>query len=178
MSAHNLITDYHFELLEDHHHPGSGRYTVRVTVPDDISDVFPYLNTVLEDPWYDHANDILIGSKNSIRYAFRPHEIRVGVLADRSTVSDISKQAVDLVNQTWEKRDHIPPRLKERKLPAVYEIYKLLPQTNCGKCGHPTCLAFAAALRSGEAQLEQCPVLLDPEYESNLQKLHDLFSIE
>jgi acetyl-CoA decarbonylase/synthase complex subunit gamma len=26
------------------------------------------------------------------------------------------------------------------------EIFKLLPKTNCGKCGVPTCLAFAMQL--------------------------------
>jgi len=28
-----LITDYQFELVEDHHAPGSGRYGVRVSLP-------------------------------------------------------------------------------------------------------------------------------------------------
>ena len=33
------------------------------------------------------------------------------------------------------------------------EIYKLLPKTNCGKCGVPTCLAFAMQLAAGKAEL-------------------------
>ncbi len=37
------------------------------------------------------------------------------------------------------------------------EIYKLLPKTNCKKCGFPTCLAFAMALAAKKASLEQCP---------------------
>lgn len=37
------------------------------------------------------------------------------------------------------------------------EIYKLLPQTNCGECGVPTCLAFAMKLAQGQAKLEKCP---------------------
>lgn len=178
MTSNKLITDYQFELVEDHHHPGSGNYSVRVLVPGDISGVFPYLNTVLDDPWYDHKDHVLIGSRNKIRYAFRPNEIHVAVLADRSTVSDISREAVDLVNQTWEARDHITPSLRERKLPPVYEIYKLLPRTNCRECGYPTCLAFAAALRSGEVRLEQCPLLLQSEYSSNREHIIGLLSVD
>jgi acetyl-CoA decarbonylase/synthase complex subunit gamma len=37
------------------------------------------------------------------------------------------------------------------------EIYKLLPKTNCGECGVPTCLAFAMSLASGKAELAKCP---------------------
>ena len=37
------------------------------------------------------------------------------------------------------------------------DIYKKLPQTNCGECGVPTCLAFAMKLASGGASLDSCP---------------------
>ncbi len=37
------------------------------------------------------------------------------------------------------------------------QIYKLLPKTNCGECGVPTCLAFAMALAAGKAELSACP---------------------
>lgn len=38
-------------------------------------------------------------------------------------------------------------------------IYKLLPQTNCGECFLPSCLAFAAAVTSGAKNLADCPHL-------------------
>ena len=37
------------------------------------------------------------------------------------------------------------------------EIFKLLPKTNCGDCGVPTCLAFAMNLASGKVELSACP---------------------
>jgi acetyl-CoA decarbonylase/synthase complex subunit gamma len=37
------------------------------------------------------------------------------------------------------------------------EIFKLLPKTNCKKCGHPTCLAFAMKLAQRQATLDLCP---------------------
>jgi len=37
------------------------------------------------------------------------------------------------------------------------EIFKLLPKTNCGECGVPTCLAFAMNLAAGKAELSACP---------------------
>jgi len=41
------------------------------------------------------------------------------------------------------------------------EIFKQLPKTNCKDCGHPTCLAFAMALASGKASLDNCPHVSD-----------------
>ncbi len=37
------------------------------------------------------------------------------------------------------------------------QIFKLLPKTNCGDCGVPTCLAFAMNLAAGKAELGACP---------------------
>lgn len=37
------------------------------------------------------------------------------------------------------------------------DIYKLLPKTNCGDCGSPTCLAFAMKLAAKQASLDSCP---------------------
>ncbi len=36
------------------------------------------------------------------------------------------------------------------------QIFKLLPKTNCGQCGVPTCLAFAMNLASGKSELAAC----------------------
>ncbi len=41
--------------------------------------------------------------------------------------------------------------------PTGIEIFKLLPKTNCGDCGVPTCLAFAMQLASGKVELSACP---------------------
>ena len=37
------------------------------------------------------------------------------------------------------------------------DIFKLLPKTNCGDCGIPTCMAFAMKLAQKKAELGECP---------------------
>ena len=37
------------------------------------------------------------------------------------------------------------------------DIFKLLPKTNCGDCGVPTCMAFAMKLAQKKAELKECP---------------------
>jgi len=39
------------------------------------------------------------------------------------------------------------------------EIVQRTPKTNCGACGHPTCLAFAAAVTRAGADIALCPYI-------------------
>ena len=41
--------------------------------------------------------------------------------------------------------------------PSGLDIFKLLPKTNCGDCGVPTCMAFAMKLAQKKAELSECP---------------------
>jgi ArsR family metal-binding transcriptional regulator len=172
----DLITDYTCELVEDHHHPGSGNYGLRVLLPADISASFPYLNSVLDDAIYDRENCILIGASNRRRYAFRPHEIQAGMVADPSRASSSAAEVVALVNRVWSQRESITPTFRQRARPPVYEIYRLLPGTNCRECGYATCLACAADIRNGVISLEGCPLLSKPEYAGNRERIRLLFA--
>ncbi len=49
------------------------------------------------------------------------------------------------------------------------EIYKLLPRTNCKKCGFQTCLAFAMQLAKKAVALDKCPFVA-PEVRAVLEE--------
>ncbi len=53
---------------------------------------------------------------------------------------------------------------------SVLDVYRLLPKTNCRKCG-TVCMGFAAKLVAREVSPEDCPLLLEPEYRENLENL-------
>lgn len=42
----------------------------------------------------------------------------------------------------------------------MIDIYKKLPGTNCGKCGVPTCMAFALKVKKSQADLSECPFIV------------------
>ncbi|MDH4367952.1 MAG: tetrahydromethanopterin S-methyltransferase subunit A [Dehalococcoidia bacterium] len=60
------------------------------------------------------------------------------------------------------------------KLAAGLVLHKLLPKTNCRKCGRRTCLAFAIELAKGRCRLEECPILDQPEFAADRQALAKL----
>lgn len=41
--------------------------------------------------------------------------------------------------------------------PLAGRIHDALPQTQCKRCGYPDCLAYAQAIATGEANINQCP---------------------
>jgi hypothetical protein len=44
---------------------------------------------------------------------------------------------------------------------TAVEIYKLLPKTNCGKCGTTSCFGFAAKLATHQASPDDCPTMTE-----------------
>ena len=64
-------------------------------------------------------------------------------------------------------------RFKVEGNPVVDQINELLPQTQCGQCGHPGCRPYAEAIASGEA-INRCP----PGGQATINALADLLDVE
>lgn len=64
-------------------------------------------------------------------------------------------------------------RFKVEGNPIVDQIDAILPQTQCGQCGHPGCRPYAEAIASGEA-INKCP----PGGQSTIEALADLLDVE
>ena len=45
------------------------------------------------------------------------------------------------------------------KVTNPFDIYRLLPQTNCGECTLPNCLAYSVAVIKGQKKLTDCPYI-------------------
>ncbi|MBI5075396.1 MAG: DUF3786 domain-containing protein [Nitrospirae bacterium] len=43
------------------------------------------------------------------------------------------------------------------------ELYKRLPKKNCGRCSQKTCMPFALSVIKGDADLSECPLLIENE---------------
>lgn len=67
----------------------------------------------------------------------------------------------------------VAEKFKTEGDPIVDQIEDLLPQTQCGQCGHPGCRPYAEAIADGEA-INRCP----PGGETTIQALADLLDVE
>jgi len=64
-------------------------------------------------------------------------------------------------------------RFKVEGDPIVDQIDALLPQTQCGQCGHPGCRPYAQSIANGEA-INKCP----PGGQSTINAIADLLDVE
>lgn len=64
-------------------------------------------------------------------------------------------------------------RFKVEGNPIVDQIDSILPQTQCGQCGHPGCRPYAEGIAAGE-DINKCP----PGGEATIQALADLLDVE
>lgn len=64
------------------------------------------------------------------------------------------------------------------KVKSPLEVYRYLPATNCGKCGQPTCMAFASQMIARERPLEDCTPILEAKYKAKYEELKRLLAPE
>jgi ArsR family metal-binding transcriptional regulator len=157
-----LIAEYELEVFTPPCDPGAERYAAKALLAVDISPVLPYLNATLRGAVYHHQAQALTWKKGGHNIAFHAREIATSNVVDRDVAVQELDGLVALVNRTWARRDQIEPSYATQQRPAPMTVFQLLPQTNCRRCGEPTCFNFALKLIAGQKRLSECPLLSEP----------------
>lgn len=127
---------------------------------EDIGPVIPYLNAVLDGYTYiKEPPSVTFRSQGKLISVHADH-IAINALQDAEEAEKILQWLKGEINEAWEKRQSITPSYEAAPKPQVIEIVRLLPKTNCRKCGQPTCIVFAALAAEGGRGAEHCPALL------------------
>ena len=153
-------------------HPGEVE-TVSATaqLTDDISAVFPYLNAILKGTIYNPKDKTLSFRKDGRGVTLYPERILVAGCKNAEEAREYLEKLKDLINKTYEEKDKITPSYKTRSRLTVLDIYRLLPKTNCRKCGEATCMAFATKLVTEETCIDKCEPLFTDDYKNERKKI-------
>ena len=96
---------------------------------------------------------------------FYPDEVMITQVKDTDEGLQLLSAVRDLLNQCWDKRDTIQSVTTMRRAPRPLDVWTLLPQSNCKRCGEATCMAFAFGLLQQKWTVEECPVVAsDPAF--------------
>ena len=154
-----LLTGYSKEIFRPECNASFESVHCKAHLNEDVGAVLPYLNAVLggtqyfNDPpevmFHHHGRIIKVGAR----------EIAINALKDEEEADRVLEWLKVEINQAWENRDTITPCFTGKVKPKLFEILKLLPKTNCKKCGQPTCMVFAAQVMEGGRGIESCPEL-------------------
>lgn len=126
---------------------------------ENISDVLPYLNTVLKGHQYSKDPPSLTLKYNGKLITLYPREIHINIIQDEDEAKKIIGWLREKINKIRTRREEIRPSFESPQLPGILNILKLLPRTNCKECGDPTCMVFAVSIAEGRKSPENCTQL-------------------
>jgi ArsR family metal-binding transcriptional regulator len=136
----------------------------------DISELMPYLNTVIKNATYNKDANTLCFTKEFRLIALYPEKIAMSKALNPTDAWQVVDWVKDTINETYENRDEIQPNYERHVGVTALEIFEWLPRLNCGNCGEPTCLAFAVKFLLDERKIAECKPLFTAEY-SKLRKV-------
>jgi len=154
-----LLRGYTKRIFRPECNPGFESLHCIAQLHQDVGQVLPYLNSHLGGFEY-HPDPPAVTFKVQGRLITVHHDkIALNALADESQADKILNWLKGEINYCWDHREEIEPSFEGLPRPKIMEILKLLPKTNCGACGRPTCLVFASLAAEGVLGAEDCPDL-------------------
>ena len=151
-----LLNTYRLEIFNSECNPGAMTVQCFAHLDQDVSEALPYLNTELGG--FEYVKDppaVTFRSQGKL-ITVHGRKIAVNALKDENEAKKIVEWLKREINAVWENRDSIAPSFEGAPKPRVLEILKLLPKTNCGECGEPTCMVFAARAAEGVKAAAAC----------------------
>ena len=138
-----------------------------------VSPLFPYINATFKDAEFFDRPEYILFHMDGIKCTLYPNDAIAAPFMDQGQALTFVNRLIDFLNDLYNKKDSLKPNFKKVSPVSVFDIFKLLPQTNCKECSYPTCMAFAAALSKSETTPDQCPDFRDPISESATYPVFD-----
>jgi ArsR family metal-binding transcriptional regulator len=172
-----LLRGYRKEMFLPKCNPSFTSVHCVAYLDQDISEVLPYLNTELGGGDYIQAPPSLTLRIHGKLITLHAREIFVNALNGDEEADKILGWLQKEINEAWERRNEIEPTCERKPEPRMMDVLKLLPKTNCGKCGEPTCTVFALRAAEGVKGAADCPDM-DPESRIKLEAYLGTFTFD
>jgi ArsR family metal-binding transcriptional regulator len=169
-----LLNEYQLRIVLPECNFSAENVNAIVALSEDISEVLPYLHTVLKGFHYIDKNKILTVKRGGHLITFRPKEIAITKLEDEKEARAVMEELKKIINDTYQNRSKIEPDYTMGKELKSSDILKLLPGTNCKECGERTCFAFSFKLIRHEIEISKCKPLFSREYQEKREVLLEL----
>jgi len=152
-----LLSGYTKKIFRPECNPEFTSVHCIATLKEDVSEALPYLNAELGGDQYFQDPPVVMFHAHGKIIKISSREIAVNALKDEAEADKIIAWLKNEINRVWDSRETITPSYEGKKKPQVFGILKMLPKTNCRKCGQPTCMVFAVQLSEGGRSVSDCP---------------------
>lgn len=154
-----LVQNYSLEIFNSKCQPGAMGVHCFAHLEQDVGPVLPYLNAVLGGYEYIKEPPSVTFKAHGKLITVHGKKIAVNALKDEAEAKKVVEWVVREINGAWGKRGEIEPKYDGMPRPNIVEILKLLPKSNCRKCGESTCLVFATRVAEGAKDESACEEL-------------------
>lgn len=172
-----LLKDYSLEIFKSKCQAGAKGVHCFAHLQQDVSDVLPYLNSVLGGFEYLQDPPAVTFRAQGKLITVHGNKIAVNALKDESEARKIVEWMKNEINAAWEDKENIEPSTIGMPKPGIIEILKLLPKTNCRDCGEPTCMVFATKVAEGAKGAQDCPGM-SPSQREELSRYMKPFNLD
>lgn len=167
------ILPWYMNPLPDVENPRSKIWSASFRLDQDVSHLFPYINAILDEALYYEKPAHVRFLLNGYRCFLYPDSAAVHFFESNEAARDFIAGFIDFLNGVEDQKNTVKPNYDRIKPIPIIDILKILPKTNCRKCGYLTCMAFAAAIMKGKAAADKCPGLALPIGENAVYPVFD-----
>lgn len=151
--------------------PSRLRIIANMTPP--LGEVLKILEPLFPRSRYiDRKHSLIIQKEEIIITVYSSGKVSIGMIKNEIEAREVLEELRIIINEAIAKGVAPAPREKVRIEPM--DLYKYLPQTNCGKCSEQDCYSFVVRLMAGDATLDKCVSLKEPRYTVNKEHLQVL----
>jgi DNA-binding CsgD family transcriptional regulator/ArsR family metal-binding transcriptional regulator len=142
---------------------GERCWYARFKSDNEFSHLFPFIQAIEKEAIHFENPEYLQFKKDDIFCTlYPPNLIAARFFYDREEALGFAGRLIEYLDDLEHRKSKIKPRFKSYRHLHVPEILRLLPLSNCGKCGFRTCMAFAGAVSRRKIVLGKCPDLPEP----------------
>lgn len=127
----------------------------------DLGEVIPFLATLPNIITYNPEACTLTFRRSRGFLSLYPEKVVITQVDDTEQGVELLAALVDAINATWAQRTELVAVTQVRRAPRPMDVWTLLPQSNCKKCGEATCMAFAFAVLQQQRDLTECEPLAE-----------------
>ncbi len=165
MESEAILTSWTVEFSRPSCRPEAQTLHCIARLNEDIGPCLPYLNALIgADVFMDDPPSMTLKVHGKL-ITLHGDRIAINAVRDPGEAEKILAWLKEEINRAWAMRKRIEPSYESVPRPGVMDILRLLPKTNCKKCGLPSCMVFAAQAAEGGRSEDQCPELGDEERE-------------
>ena len=151
----------------------SSKFRVIANMSPPLGGILKILETIFPRGNYlDTKDSLIVKSGEIITTIYGSGKVSMRMVKNEDEARDELERLKNIINEAILKG--IVPAPREKINVGLMDIYKYLPQTNCGKCGEQGCYSFAIKLMAGQVTLEKCTPLNEQEYAYNEEQLQFL----